>query len=256
MTLPKPTFRDIMYMVIIAIILLFYFKSCTDKKKDQLAGAEELQKKDSIVIQQERELGKMTEARKAAATEAWEAANETQSAVARYDSSQKVISVLSKQAMRLSGQIVDLRNALPDSDWVHVSPLYTSYCDSLADEIPLLNNQINTLQQVSEAKDASFTREIRLLNQQNETERANVAKSLYNFNALNANYDAYRKKVTPRNSVWIGGECQLSSIYQTVGGQVMWQTKKGISYRGGVGVISSGGYYVSGGIALKISLRK
>lgn len=256
MTLPKPTFRDIMWMVIIAVILLFYIKSCTDKKKAETAGIEESQKKDSIVIEQERELGKMTEARKAAATEAWEAQNETQIAVAKYDSSKTELAYFMRQAMRMSVRIKDLQDALPDSDWVHVSPLYTSYCDSLADEIPLLNNQINTLQQVSEAKDASFTREIRLLNQQNETERANVAKSLYNFNALNANYDAYKKKVTPRNSLWLGGEAQLSSIYQTVGGQVMWQTKKGISYRGGVGMISSGGYYVSGGIAFKISFRK
>lgn len=249
-------FRDIMWLAIIAVILLFYFKSCTDKKKDQLAGAEELQKKDSIVIQQERELGKMTEARKAAATKAWEAENETQIARDRYDSTQKIVNTLTKKALRFSGDIIDLRDALPDSNWVPVHPDYVGYCDSLADAIPPLNIQINTLLKVSQEKDASFTKEIRLLNQQNETERANVAKSLYNFNALNANYDAYKKKVTPRNSLWLGGEAQLSSIYQTVGGQLMWQTKKGIAYKGGVGLISNGGYYVSGGIAFKISLRK
>lgn len=256
MTLPKPTFRDIMYMVIIAIILLFYFKSCTDKKKYQLAGAEELQKKDSIVIQQERELGKMTEARKAAATKAWEAENETQIARDRYDSTQKIVNTLTKKALRLSGDIIDLRDALPDSNWVPVHPDYVGYCDSLADAIPPLNIQINTLLKVSQEKDASFAREIKLLNEQNEIEKGYTAIANKRFDNLNANYDAYKKKVTPRNSLWLGGEAQLSSIYQTVGGQVMWQTKKGISYRGGVGVISSGGYYVSGGIAFKISLRK
>lgn len=254
MTIPKPTFKDIAFLIVIGILIIALFKQCG--KDNSAAIAKINSEKDSILTEKEREMGRLVEARKAAFQDAWEAANETQIAKDKYDSTRKIVNALTQKAVRLSGEIIDLRNALPDSDWVHVSPLYTSYCDSLADEIPLLSNKINSLQQVSDAKDASFAKEIRLLNQQNEIEKGWTAIANKRFDNLNANYEAYKQKVAPKNSLWIGGEAQLSSIYQTVGGQLMWQTKKGISYRGGVGLISNGGYYVSAGIAFKISLRK
>jgi hypothetical protein len=254
MTIPKPTFRDIMWMVIIAVLLFFWLKSCGNDQGAALAKT--LQEKDSIIAHRTASAEIDKQERIAEATKRWEAQIERRIDSIKADSLQKIVNLVSRQAMRLSGELIDLRNALPDSSWVYVAPRYIEGCDSLADVVPVLVNQNKQLQEVQVKKDIGFLKELSLLEQQRNSEKKRADTAQKDFNELKGNYAYYVRVTQSHNSWWIGAELGGSALYQQAGGKVGFQTKKGTMYIVTTGIHSLGGTYASGSVLFKLSLRK
>jgi hypothetical protein len=249
-TIPKPSFGNLFLLIVIGVLVVALFKQCPKDKEAEIEKVNAA--KDSIIIKQDAEMGALIEARKREATKAWEAANETQIAIYKYDSTRKIVNALTKKALLLSGQIIDLRDALPDSNWVPVHPDYVGYCDSLADLTQSISNENTQLKIKNDLKDGAHNNEIILKDRMIQIEKGNTDIANNRFDNLNANYDAYKQKVAPRSSLLIGGEGSASVLYQQVGAIVAWQDKKGIQYQGGIGIHNKGEPYVKGGVLFTI----
>lgn len=248
----KITFRDIVWIAIIALVVVFLSKCHRDATNKLRVAAEEITRKalatDSAHAFQQT---KSNERLRIAELWAQTAAQDARLADERLRDAIKINS-------RLAAAVKASKDFPIDTSFVEVSPEYVSYCDSLAVNSENLDKAIETSRinagLIAIAKDSV----INTLKETISSERDFSAECRKEFTALQHFYSKSEKAAAPRRQIYAGAELIGTQyrIIQNVGGVISLKTKGNKLWQISSGLQGNGQVYgrISGSVL--ISFRK
>lgn len=246
----KPTFRDIVWIGVIALMAVLLSKCHRDDSNKQDANYKALQEKhykDSLNYLQQ--ISKQEQA--VAIT------------VKQADSLGKVNKIIEAQlddkaasVLRLSAALLKARTPGIDTNLITIDHDYIDYCDSLAFKASGLAVDYNTYKKntanLIAAKDATISGKDEII----VTERKAKLNCLNDYNALQHFFQDCQKELKPHNQVYAGIELigNPSYVINNIGLALTLKTKSNKLWQVSGGVQTNGQYYarINGNILIKL----
>ena len=251
MTIPKPTlsFKNLLIIILLGVIVIMYFKQC-GKPAPSNSLAAEREKKKFIDSSQKAFINYKDSATKVIAQRDDRADSILgEATVFEYERNQawRVIKDKDNMINSLAAKVLG-ENGSNDSDCVDLARKSQSQSKQIEYQEGITVKLLDDLHLLSRTKDSVISDERRIKD-------AALKQGLLTATAYSELFAKY-KGLQPKASVWIGPEMQLSPAYQTVGGHIMYATKRGTGWLLGAGITTEANYYVKAALLFKISLRK
>lgn len=246
------TFRDIIWVGIIALILVVLSKCHRDKtnelNKDVSALLTEARMKDSI-----HKIESQLLAKKQAIIN-----GQMQIAIASKLTAENKLEASMATAGRLSAELKRLKNWPVDTTALTVPQEYVDYCDSLAWTADSLNAEYVVFKLKNNYLLMTKDTAISLQRQLYDKERTARAECKRDFEALQGYYTQLDKRTKPANQVFIGAELlgSESVLFQNVGLALSLRTKTNKLLQVSGGLQNGGGWYGRINANILIRLRK
>lgn len=246
----KFTFRDIVWVGIIALTLLVLSKCHRDDNDNLGIDIKQLKEKaykDSIALTKQVQIHEYT-------------AEVARQQAIIYTAKNKIIErqldSTNLVAMRLARYIKGYEQPGIDTTFTTVGPEYINYCDSLADLTVLTSYNFGNYKKntaiVLAAKDTMLMAKDSIIS----IERLAKQKTLRDYNGLMHFCQDMQKEVKPRGQVYIGAELMAnpSHFINNAGVALSLKTKSNKLWQVSGGIQSNGGYYarVNGNILIKL----
>jgi hypothetical protein len=251
MTIRKPTinFKDFFYWILLITLAILLFKQCP-KKPISIAVINETEKK-RLLDSSENVRAKQADSLTKIITQREDRADSIlgESTVFEYERNQAwgVIKQRDDTIKSLASKVF-IDNGSNAADCVELAIQSKFQSQKIREQEDLTVKLLDDLYLVAKIKDSTIFDERRIKD-------AALKQGLKTATAYSELFAKY-KRLQPRASVWIGPEMQLSPSYQTVGGQIMYATKKGTGWQVGAGLTTDANYYLKVGLLFKISMRK
>lgn len=252
MTIPKPTFRDLILLISLAVVVIVLWRGCGERKTWEQKVVEKEEARKKAVDSMQRALADTVEA-KEAKVKYWQDSAEVNLAdatVYRYERNEawRGLERNKKESDRL---IANIRNS-QGKDTADCLELTEKYVDAAGQVVKYKTKSDQLVNKLDSARiytDSALAEQKRLTQSALNTGHE-VAKA---YSSLHAQFD----RLKPHASVWGGFETTFSPGAILAGPTVAFQTAKGTQYQLGLGLDSKDvQYYVSGKILWKISFRK
>lgn len=244
------TFRDIVWVALIAIILIALSKCHRDKtnelNKDVTALVIERRMSDSVhnIAQQalENKLAVVT--------------GKLQNAEADQHSAEAKLSKSITAAGRLAAELKRLKGWPTDTNAILVGQEYVAYCDSLAYTADSIAIDYITFKRKNNYLLASKDTALRLQKQLYDKERIALEVCRRDFKALEHFYTEADKRSKPKNQIYVGAELLGSErlLIQNVGIALSLKTKTNKLWQLSGGLQNGGGWYgrINGNILIRL----
>lgn len=252
MTVPKPTFRDLILVIAIAVLVIVLWRGCGERKTwEQKVVEKEEARKESVDSANRALLQHRVESMNAISQ--WQNiadANETEATVLRYerDRSWEALAKSKKDADKLITKIRELNGA----DSLDCLELADRFVDA-SGQVVFYKNKSDEL--VAKLDTAGSYKDL-IIKEERELKKHALEvgyETAQAYSALHASFE----RLSPHSSVWGGFETTVTPGAILAGPTVAFQTAKGTQYQLGLGLDSKDvQYYVSGKILWKISFRK
>lgn len=244
------TFRDIVWVGVIALILVVLSKCHRDKTNqlsdDVRALASDARKKDSIHAIETQVL-----ANKLAIT-----LGQAQNANADKLTAEHKLERTMATAGRLSAELKRLKGWPVDTTALTVPQEYVDYCDSLAWTADSIHADYNVFKRRNAILLLSKDTALNLQRQLYDKERAARAECKRDFKALQGFYTQLDKRTKPTNQVYIGAELLGSErlLIQNIGVALSLKTKSNKLWQLSGGLQNGGGWYgrINGNILIRL----
>lgn len=245
----KITFKDIVWIAIVVLIILGLSKCHRDSSRSQREKAEaviaDFKKADSGYKEQ---IGKLDSLLIAVGNYSREVKQEAQEANEKIKLSEKTIRHLS--ASLKAAKLLPI-----DTTFVTVSPDFVTYCDSLADQTDQLTIDLNRYRSTNTALLVSKESELAIKDSMISVERLFNQKYRQQFADLQTIYSKVLNDTKVRNQVFLGAEIigTQTTVFQNVGAVLslktktnkLWQVSSGLQYNGGLYARINGNILIS-----------
>jgi hypothetical protein len=244
------TFRDIVWVGIITIIIVLLSKCHRDKtnelSKDVTALVNDRKKTDAIhnyeTLQLQNKLKSVTDLAHLAQTEQHTAEDKLSRSIAT--------------ASRLAAELRRIKGWPTDTTAILVAQEYVDYCDSLARTTDSITVDYITFKRKNTFLLAGKDTVLRLQKQLYDNERKASEQCRRDFNALQQYYTLAEQRSKPTNQVYIGAELIGSRqlLVQNVGAVLSLKTKSNKLWQLSGGVQNGGGWYgrINGNILIRL----
>lgn len=244
------TFRDIVWVGIITIIIVLLSKCHRDKtnelSKDVTALVNDRKKADTIYYLEtqrlQHRLQSVTDLARQAQTEQQTAEDKLSKSIAT--------------ASRLAAEIKRIKGWPTDTTAILVAQEYVDYCDSLAYTADSLTVDFITFKRKNTFLLAGKDTVLRIQKQLYDNERKANEQCKRDFNALQHYYTLAEQRSKPTNQVYIGAELIGSRqlLVQNVGAVLSLKTKSNKLWQLSGGVQNGGGWYgrINGNILIRL----
>lgn len=252
MTIPKPriTFERLFYQILIITVLILLFKQCT-KQPPSASLAIETEKKKAIDSSNKVLLSYKDSVTKVIAQRDDRIDSiEGEAEVYRYERNTGWATIKDRDnvILSLSSKVLD-ENGKDTTDCIEIAKQSQLQSKRLQEQEGITVKLLDDLHLLAKVKDSTLQDQIRIKD-------AALKQGLKTATAYSELFAKFEKVKEGSSSVWVGPEMQLSPSYQTVGGQIMYATKKGTGWQFGAGITTDANYYIKMGLLFKISLRK
>lgn len=244
----KVTFRDICWVAVVALIMLFLSKCHRDERDDlsgKVAAIKSKLTQDSLTHTAEKFLweGKLLDEQ----IKGHAALREAEAANSKLLFSEKVIS-------RLSAAIKSAKLLPFDTSFVTVSPEYVSYCDSIANESESLMIDLDRYKNSNAAILTGKAVELSIKDSIIKTERNLNSQYRSRYADLEVICSKVMSQDKAKAQVFLGAEIlgTQNTIFQSVGGVISLKTRRNKLWQISSGLQSNGQIYgrINGNILL------